>query len=567
MKRILTTLLIVLGAGAASFLVWLLLAFAPFLSFVPHLAGGTGFPFAERTYLVLLQNDAEMRATGGFISSFATMHFSNGFLRDVQIQDVFSLDGHDDDTYVEPPYPMGEMLAGDFYKGHSFHDANWYPDFATSAEEVLRFYKEEFPDSRIDGVIAVNYSAIEELVALVGPLSWQGEELYADELFHTIEYTQNNIDRHSEEDLTKRKSVLKELFPQLLKATVVNPASYGDLSAYALDMLNSGQVQLYFPDDTLQDLAQERSWDGSFPIAEDGEDLFAVVESNLGGMKSDRYISRTYEHHTTLEEVDGEYQLSIRQDLQFAHHGTFNAPLSHRYRGYIREYLPGNAQVDTDALGADAYVYKEGPYTVVGRIIEIDPKNSVSLTLSYTLPVQPGNRTFQMHTWKQSGLANTSYQATFASPIDELLRSEDYSTSENVAFLNNIEHGSNIVTIDASYDTTPPRVTHQAFVDYNRAVVQFNEPVQEFDCENIDNYLLEDTDTHVKEITNVSPVREVRCTDREATIYTRNIRTQYGEAFRLTLRNIRDRSSNVMTPNPFYITLIQRFERDAPENQ
>ena len=125
-----------------------------------------------------------------------------------------------------------------------------------------------------------------------------------------------------------------------------------------------------------------------------------------------------------------------------------------------------------------------------------------------------------------------------------------------------------MIIADCSFsasDSTPPRVTHQEFIDYNRFIVQFNEPILSYDCENVDNYSLEDMDKHVTEITNRPTIQRVVCSDRQAKVYTRNIRTQYGEFFKLTMRNIRDRNNNIISPNPRTVTLVQRFEDDKPE--
>ena len=105
---------------------------------------------------MLFQNNYELRPTGGFISNYAELTFSHGLYTGIEFHDVYAeIDEH---PYVEPPLVLGTLLKGPNYQGHTFRDANEDPDFNISRDKLIEFYQLTHPDTRIDGVIAADFS-------------------------------------------------------------------------------------------------------------------------------------------------------------------------------------------------------------------------------------------------------------------------------------------------------------------------------------------------------------------------------------------------------------------------
>ena len=93
----------------------------------------------KRTYLVLLQNNNELRPTGGFIGSFAFLTFDKGKFVDFEVQDVYWADGQLK-GHVEPPSELKKYLGeANWY----LRDSNWDPDFPTSAVKAQWFLEKE----------------------------------------------------------------------------------------------------------------------------------------------------------------------------------------------------------------------------------------------------------------------------------------------------------------------------------------------------------------------------------------------------------------------------------------
>ncbi len=57
--------------------------------FIPHYFSIAGGPFNEKNYLVLFQNNNELRPTGGFISAYGILKFRNGLFAGLEVNDVF----------------------------------------------------------------------------------------------------------------------------------------------------------------------------------------------------------------------------------------------------------------------------------------------------------------------------------------------------------------------------------------------------------------------------------------------------------------------------------------------
>lgn len=567
-KRIILALVALLIGIGVGFVIYAVSSLGPLRVVLPKTAEITGLFRGDRNYLILLQNNAELRPTGGFISAFAELQFRGGFPTGLQIRDVYSLKGYNDAVIEEAPYPMGDMLKSDDYHGYNFHDANWYPDLPTTAKDLLRFYDLEYPGKKVDGIILVNFSVVEDLIQIIGSLPYQGKEIPANELFNTIEYEQNNIDRHNLDDITNRKSILSELLPTMLKRLTADWGRLPEISQHITQELNSKNITIWMADKDMQQFFVDQGWANIFPKPSPEQDLFAVVFANLGGMKSDRYLEKHFEHTVQVTRVDestNALHLVATTSVHMEHLGDYNAPLSHEYRGFVRIMIPKEAKLlEIDPNLYD--IYEEGGYTVVGRKITLEPKQSLDYNINYELPVSVlQNNAYNLYIYRQSGMENASYTANLMVPQDQIISSQDFDAKENVASFRTVdlEHDMQLQA-KIGQDKTPPRVSYQEFVDYNKLTIQFNEPVVKSDCENIENYTVRDTDKIVANQTNNPKVIKVTCKPREATIYTQNIRTQYGEFFVVSLRNIRDWSNNVLTPNPRDVTLVQRFEKDKP---
>ena len=132
---------------------------------IPDILGWGG----QKRYLVLAEDPAELRPTGGFIGTYGVVTFTNGRITERAFHDVYQLDLQDGLPYVQPPDALKDHLLGDY--PWQLADANWSPDFPTSAQDALRLYALESKDTDIDGVIGITTYALDRILDVTGPIA------------------------------------------------------------------------------------------------------------------------------------------------------------------------------------------------------------------------------------------------------------------------------------------------------------------------------------------------------------------------------------------------------------
>src|SRR3989344_4815852 len=137
------------------------------------------------TYLVLLQNNTELRPGGGFIGNFALVEIEDKKIKDISVEDIYTIDGQLKEK-LEPPKELKDKLGVDnFY----LRDSNWSLDFELNAQTARDFYKKE-TGCDVDGVVAIDLTFIQDLLSKMGPLKLTdyNEEITAQTLFERGEY-------------------------------------------------------------------------------------------------------------------------------------------------------------------------------------------------------------------------------------------------------------------------------------------------------------------------------------------------------------------------------------------
>ncbi len=124
----------------------------------------------EKTYLVLFQNNLELRPGGGFIGSFGIMKIKNGKVSFVDTHDTNVFDSGIS-TNIPPPYPMGELLN---IKNWELRDSNWSPDFPTNAKKASEFYSLEGGKEELNGVVAISTEVLTSFLEITGPIIIEG---------------------------------------------------------------------------------------------------------------------------------------------------------------------------------------------------------------------------------------------------------------------------------------------------------------------------------------------------------------------------------------------------------
>jgi len=149
---------------------------------LPEMLGGQG----ERHYLLVMQNNAEIRATGGLPGAVSLVRAEDGKLAMTK-----QVAGNAFEEADAPVLPLSEEETALYGKqlGTYFVDANFTPDFPRTAELMKARWEQE-EGGTIDGVVSIDPVALSYLLRATGPVRAAGVEITADnavdELLHDV---------------------------------------------------------------------------------------------------------------------------------------------------------------------------------------------------------------------------------------------------------------------------------------------------------------------------------------------------------------------------------------------
>ncbi len=537
---------------------WSVSALGALRTFIPNTLQIAGWPGTTRNYLILFQNDTELRATGGFITAYALLEFKHGFPAGISFNDVYGeIDDHD---YISPPYPMDELLEknSDTYAGHSFRDANYNPDFLEAKEEILEFFHKTYYDTEIDGLFAVNFSVLEDVVGLYEPVKIDSLTLSEDNLFETLETAVSDIDRHNLEALSTRKDIIKEFAYATLKEMIFSPWQWRNLSDVITRNLNEKNILLSFENSSLSKKTAHYNWDGSFPEPDKNNptDLLAVNISNFGGMKSDRYITREVHYNIDLSGASP----TATAEITLRHNGDYNTPLSGEYKGYVRIFVPEGATL-TSGFSTEESIEN---YVGWGDIVKFSPGETTTFT--YEIELNPDtihDDYYQLQLIKQPGTDNDYYEITVKTPAGSTLESNQFDVRENIAFFKDTLNADKVLDLQIFSDESGPRIIYHELTALNQIDIGFAEELDVDAASDPLNYEITDLDYGDTSIQDLVYVDYIDVWDSHVRLHTHGMDYQNEEHFQIQLRNIRDTSGNLISPNPRTVTVVQRIAQTS----
>jgi hypothetical protein len=247
-----------------------------------------------KRYLFVFQNNAELRPTGGFIGSFALMTFNDGVMKELEVPGggSYDLNGWLKERVIAPK-PL-HLVNPHWY----FQDANWFPDFPTSAEKLMWFFTESGGPST-DGVIAMTPDVIEALLALSGPIDMNADYgvTVDEENFRTV-VKQIELE-HS--NTNKPKQIISDLTPLVFnKILELDRIDQLQILGVLNTLMKEKHMLLYFHDDELQQSIVGRGWAGE--IINSPKDYLSVINTNIAGGKTDLEIEELIDYNVTIQE-------------------------------------------------------------------------------------------------------------------------------------------------------------------------------------------------------------------------------------------------------------------------
>ncbi len=395
----------------------------------------------DKRYLLVFQNNAELRASGGFLGSYALLDVSKGKIKNLEVPAGGSYDTEGGMTVnVKAPEPL--WLVNPLWH---FWDANWWPDWPKTAKNLMWFY-DKSGGPTVDGVISLTPTVVESLLEITGPIDMTAEYGVVIDSNNFWETTQKIVERKNLEQTHPETVVNFKESLGAIEATIPleqdllnNPDNkpkkiIGDLMARILEILPEKldktnlikivslfennlaekQILFYFTDPVLQAEASKRNWAGEVKPVEN--DYLLVVNTNIAGQKSDRKMEEKIEHVSTVS-PDGRIINTVK--IYRGHTGIKNEALTGvRNVNWLRVYVPAGSRLisasgfsrpdaeyfeepdpswlDSQFLAEEklaltdplsgAKIYTEHDKTVFAGWVMTDPGQTAEITFVYELP-------------------------------------------------------------------------------------------------------------------------------------------------------------------------------------
>jgi hypothetical protein len=296
---------------------------------LPDLMGLNG----PRRYLIIAQNEDELRAAGGFISGAGLVEVDMGRISKLEFQDANSVDAWSGNQvltkpYGDPPQALTELMLLDLFL---FRDANFWPDFTISAEKAMDLYSYGKNVPPMDGAIAIDQQFIKLLLSGTGPLLVPDSGEIVNET-NAIESMQDAWTL--EEGIGQRKAFLS-VFAQAIRNRLENELSGVDpvhLARQIGKALHDKDLQLHVRDPLTSAVLAEVGWDGRL-IPPTDHDALMSVDSNMGYNKANIFIQNDMSYHVRLAE-DG----TAQADLTITHIHTGEDNGEPCWQGTLQEY-------------------------------------------------------------------------------------------------------------------------------------------------------------------------------------------------------------------------------------
>ncbi len=348
----------------------------------------------KRNYLIILQDNQEIRPTGGFIQAVASVTLKRGQVIDDQIINVNEIDSQLSGK-IDAPSEVKTLLGEE---NLYLRDANWDPDFPSTANRISWFYKQTI-NKQVDGVIGINLFLVKELLKDWGELTVINyeEKITSNNLFERLNYHANEEkDRELKQNF--QVSVLETVLNKL--KTLSKEETKTALMILATSLEN--KETLFVPSsEKFAPTFETLGWTGSIVQPNcPGEfnqatqcliDSVYQVEANVGVNKVNPYISRKVNHELSIEAGE---KISHLRKVSFTNKAKSKFWPLGTYKLYLRLYFTPEAKMGVIKLNGKPILkdktvsYLDHNKKVVGTLIEVPPDSTRQLIFNYTTPYQ-----------------------------------------------------------------------------------------------------------------------------------------------------------------------------------
>lgn len=382
----------------------------PLIKLFPELLGNPN----SKTYMVLFQNDAELRPTGGFMTAYAFLRVTKGRIEPLSSFDIYDLDARFNKKI--PANPAIKKYLNETYL--NLRNINMSPDYKVSMDEFYKYYRDIPNLPKPDGIIAIDTHFPVEVLKVIGSIGVGGWGNFGPQNdprcdCPQVVYALEEIaDRPGSSVRQGRKAVLGPLMHSMMANAMGSPKhTWPKLLNVVLSAIKEKHLLFYFIEDKPQKIAEDFNAAGR--VRDFAGDYLYINDANLGGAKTDMFLTREVEQEITNENGTVSKTVSI----------SYNNPrkgdncnleagalcLNGVYRDYIRLLVPkGSKLISVVGSEVKEQVYEELNKTVFEAFFTMRPQSQSKIVFKYELPPLELS-TYKLLIQKQPGLPSIKH--------------------------------------------------------------------------------------------------------------------------------------------------------------
>ncbi len=404
----------------------------PMVKQLPELLGTK----TAKKYMVLFQNDKELRPTGGFITAYAVFRVEKGKIHLETSDDIYKLD----DTmtkHVAPPDPISRYLN---VYGWRMRDANFSPDFATSMQVFEDLYSTSTAKQDIEGIIAMDTNVLVKILDVIGPVTAYGINFTTQKVPQCdcpmiIYELEKYADEPKSYERGSRKDIIGVLLQTIMQKAMDAPKQiYAGLFQTAIDQAKQKHIMFYFHNPDAQKGIEALGFAGRIKTS-DG-DYLHVNDANLAGAKSNLFVVSSVKQDVTISKDGADSTLILEYKYpRVADNCSLERVgglcLAGIYRDYLRIYLPKGAAIgEISGFENKSTTFEDLGHTVVDGFFTVVPQGMARITIKYRTPGDfLKNKEYKSLIQKQPGTDGIKYKVTVNGKLQEFALTEDKEIS------------------------------------------------------------------------------------------------------------------------------------------
>jgi len=381
---------------------------------------------SPRNYLMIFQNDGELRASGGFWTAYSTLTVKNGKVTPGNASNIYDLDDKINSRVPSPRLLKSYHINVPYL---NLRDSNLSPDFPTNAKIFLDQYTKVMGSkNKFDAVVAIDTEILVDMVRILGKLDTRVGTFTANpdkrcsgcpSIIYDLQWMSGRPRNYIEPN---RKDFMNPLMSALLANVMGSEKSkMAPLIQTLFENINEKHVMIYFPDEEMQNIGNLANITGKIIDVDPTTDYLHLNDTNFASAKSNIFITQKINHDINIHNGVATHKISVtytnpapgsncnleKGDL------CLNASV---YRDLFRFYTPlGSKLVKMTGSEVETVQYDELNKQVFegfyGNKFGLNPQSNIKTSIEYTSGAKIG-KNYLLSLQKQPGTKPVEYQIT-----------------------------------------------------------------------------------------------------------------------------------------------------------